>query len=137
MEFIIIKSLSNNYPICSNCFKDIIDKVLIKRYQNMIKEKFTYLEYYLKEIPLVFVENFNDYIYLSQIEFFYIFNQSLFTYFRNLIKNVCDLCGEYLKKGQIIYKICGCKRCIKCAKKECRFIFFNNFEKNYVYKNKK
>ena len=132
-EFLIIKSLSNYFPICSNCFKATIDNVLIKRYQNMVKEKFSYIEYYLKEIPLLYIENSNDYIYLSQIEFFYIFNQNLFTYFRNLIKNVCDQCG--LKTGKIIHKICGCKRCIKCAKKECTIIFFSNFEKNFVFKN--
>ena len=135
-ECIIIKNISNDLPICLNCFKDIVDNVLINRYKNMLLEKFKYIEFYLKEIPLIYVENSNDYIYLSLTEFFYIFNHNLFSYFRNLIKNICDQCGKYFKNKKIINKICGCKRCIECAKKECgNLLFFNNFEKNYIYKN--
>ena len=135
-EYIIIKNISNDLPICLNCFKDIVDNVLINRYKNMLLEKFKYIEFYLKEIPLIYIENSNDYIYLSLTEFFYIFNQNIFTYFRNLIRNICDRCGKYYKNKKIINKICGCKRCIECAKKECgNILFFNNFEKNYIYKN--
>ena len=136
-EYIILKRISNCYPICLKCFKSLIDDILIKRYQNMIKEKFNFVEFYLKEIPLSYLEKSNDYINLSQTEFFYIFNQNLYDYFRYLINNVCDLCGILQKNKKIIHKICGCKYCIKCAKKECKILIFSNFEKNIVYKNKK
>ena len=132
-EFIQIKSINNDYPICLNCFKSIIDMILIKRYQNMQKEKFNYIEYYLKEIPLLSLENNNDLINLSSIEFFYIFNQNLFTYFRNIINNICDICGIF-EKNKIIHKICGCRRCFKCAKEECgETIYFTPFEKKYIF----
>ena len=40
------------------------------------------------------------------------------------------------KNNKIINKICGCKRCFKCAKNETNNnIFLNEFEKNYIYKN--
>ena len=68
------------------------------------------------------------------MNFFYLFNQNLFTYFRNLIKGICDLCGKFIKNKKIINKKCGCKRCIDCAIKECDIIYFNNFEKEYIYK---
>ena len=136
-EYVKIKSLNNNYPQCLKCFKNIIDDVLIQRYNYMVKEKFRYIEYYLKEIPLLYIESSNDYINLSQTEFFYLFNKSLFTYFRELIDNVCDSCGKHFKVGKIIHKICGCKRCIECAIKECKIILFNDFEKKFIYKDKK
>jgi len=132
--YIKIKSLNNNYPQCLNCFKNLIDEVLIKRYKYMINEQFRYIEYYLKEIPLLYIENFNDYINLSQTEFFQLFDESLFTYFRKLIFNICDLCGNYFKIGKIIHKICGCKICIECAKLKHDLILLNDFEKNHVYK---
>ena len=135
-EYIIIKNINNDFKVCLNCFKEIVDKVLINRYKNMLIEKFKYIEFYLKEIPLIYLENSNDYIYLSFIEFFYIFHQNLFTYFRNLIKNICDKCGKYFKNKKIINKICGCIHCIDCAKQECgNILFFNNFEKQYIYNN--
>ena len=136
-DYIKIKSLGKNYKVCLNCLKYAINNVLINRYNNMKKEKFNYIEYYLKEIPILYLENTNDYIYLSSIEFFYIFNQNIFTYFRNLINNICENCKQYSQEKKIIHKICGCKICINCAKKECdNKIFLNNFEKNYIYKNK-
>ena len=133
-QYIILKRIVKDYPICFNCFKSMIDQILIKRYKNMIKEKFNFVEYYLKEIPLIENDS-GGCVNLSQNEFFYIFHQNLFTYFRKLIDKICDLCGKLNKK--IIHKICGCKYCIECAKRECKIIFFNNFEKNFVYKNKK
>ena len=133
--YIKIKSLNNNYPQCLNCFKNLIDEVLVQRYNYMITENFRYIEYYLKEIPLLYIENSNDYINLSQTEFYQLFDESLFTYFRKLINNVCDLCGKYFKLGKIIHKICGCKICIKCEKRD--IILLKDFEKNYVYKDKK
>ena len=131
-DYIIIKNVCNNYPICSFCFRNMVDNILINRYKNMLKEKFKFVEFYLKEIPLIHIEDSNNYINLSSTEFFYIFNQNLFTYFRNLIKGICDLCGKFFKNKKIINKKCGCKRCIDCAKKECNIIYFNNFEKKYI-----
>ena len=133
-DYIIIKNVCNNYPICLYCFRNMVDNILIKRYENMLKEKFKFIEFYLKEIPLIHIEDSNNYINLSSNEFFYLFNQNLFTYFRNLIKGICDLCGKYFKNKKIINKKCGCKRCIACAKKECDIIYFNNFEKKYIFK---
>lgn len=134
-EYIIIKNIDINFPICLNCFKSIVDKVLIKRYQNMINEKFNYVEYYLNEIPLLYIENTNEYKYLSSIEFFYIFNQNIFTYFRNLINNTCDFCYKIFENKKIIHKTCYCKHCLKCAKNKCDILYFSNFEKNFIYKN--
>ena len=131
-DYIILKNVCNNYPICTYCFRNMVDNILINRYKNMLKEKFKFVEFYLKEIPLIHIEDSNNYINLSSTEFFYIFNQNLFTYFRNLIKGICDLCGKFFKNKKIINKKCGCKRCIECAKKECNKIYFNNFEKKYI-----
>ena len=134
IDYIIIKNVCNNYPICLYCFRNMVDNILIKRYENMLKEKFKFIEFYLKEIPLIHIEDSNKDINLSSNEFFYLFNQNLFTYFRNLIKGICDLCGKFIKNKKIINKKCGCKRCIDCAIKECDIIYFNNFEKEYIYK---
>ena len=133
-EYIIIKNVCKNYPICLHCFRDMVDNILIKRYKNMLIEKFKFIEFYLKEIPLINIEDSNNYINLSSNEFFYLFNQNLFTYFRNLIKGICDLCGKFSKNKKIINKKCGCKCCIACAIDECDIIYFNNFEKNYINK---
>ena len=67
----------------------------------MIKEKFNFVEYYLKEIPLIENDS-GGCVNLSQNEFFYIFHQNLYTYFRKLIDKICDLCGKLNKK--IIHK---------------------------------
>jgi hypothetical protein len=80
----------------------MVDNILIKRYENMLKEKFKFIEFYLKEIPLIHIEDSNKDINLSSNEFFYLFNQNLFTYFRNLIKGICDLCGKFIKNKKII-----------------------------------
>ena len=133
-EYIIILNISKA-PICFTCFKTMVENVLIQRYHYMLKERFNFIEYYLKEIPLLYQENTNDYIYLSSTEFFCIFNKNLFTYFQDLINNICDLCGEYIKDKKIVHKKCGCKYCLDCAKKECgKTLYFNKFEKNIIYK---
>ena len=134
-DYIKIKNYNDKNTTCLNCFKTMVNNILIKRYQHMLNEKFKFVEFYLKEITLIRDDNSNSCINLSSTEFFYIFNENLFTYFRNLIRGICDLCGKYFKDKKIINKKCGCKRCIECAKFECKIIYFNNFEKNYVYKN--
>ena len=122
-----LKKLQNiNSSICLNCLKNTIDEILIKRYDKMIAENFKYLEFYLRDIPLTSNED-NEFIFLSPPEFYCLFECNIYTYFRNLILDLCDLCREF--KNKIITKECGCKRCLDCAKKEF------NFDKNYLNKN--
>ena len=122
-----LKKLQNiNSSICLNCLKNTIKEILIKRYDKMIAENFKYLEFYLRDIPLTSNED-NEFIFLSPPEFYCLFECNIYTYFRNLILDLCDLCREF--KNKIITKECGCKRCLDCAKKEF------NFDKNYLNKN--
>ena len=122
-----LKKLQNiNSSICLNCLKNTIDEILIKRYDKMIAENFKFLEFYLRDIPLTSNED-NEFIFLSPPEFYCLFECNIYTYFRNLILDLCDLCREF--KNKIITKECGCKRCLDCAKKEF------NFDKNYLNKN--
>ena len=122
-----LKKLQNiNSSICLNCLKSTIDEILIKRYDKMIAENFKYLEFYLRDIPLTSNED-NEFIFLSPPEFYCLFECNIYTYFRNLILDLCDLCREF--KNKIITKECGCKRCLDCAKKEF------NFDKNYLKEN--
>jgi hypothetical protein len=72
---------------------------------------------------------------LKSTEFFYIFNNNIFTHFRHMIKDICDCCLNHIENHKILNKECGCKICIDCAKKEVNHISLNNFEKNYVFKN--
>lgn len=131
-EFIILRNIKEN-PICLNCLKNKIDEVLAQRLIFMKKEDFKYIEYYFQEIPL-FSQN-NELIYLTFPEFNIIFKCNLFTYFRNLSFNFCDTCFDFQRKGKLKKK-CGCIRCINCVKKELKYIFLTNFEKNYIFKNK-
>ena len=135
-KFFIFKNIEKfkNHSICLNCFKNKIKEIFTQRYNYMIQEKFKYIEFYLRDI-ILFSDNSNNYIYMSSNEFFFIFNCNIFTYFRQLISNICDKCGQ-LQKDKIIKKTCRCKRCINCAKKEVKYIFLNKFEKENIYKNK-
>ena len=134
-NFIEIKNIMKNFPICINCLTNIINEVLFERYKCIIKEKYRYIEYYLREIPLLILENSNEVINISSTEFYFIFNENLFSYFRKLIDCICEQCLIFQKNKKIIHKSCGCNRCMKCAKVECKIITFSNFEKNYNYKN--
>ena len=133
--FIKLKKISKN-EICLNCFKKTINELFKQRYNYMKKEQFKYIEYYLREIPLTYSNNINNYIYLTSSEFYFIFQYNIFSYFRKLIENMCDICCNiYFNK--IINKNCKCKRCIKCAKKEINDnIVLNDFEIKFIYKNK-
>jgi hypothetical protein len=131
-EFIILKNLKDK-PICLNCLKNEIDEVLVQRFIFMKKEGFKYIEYYFQEIPL-FKKN-NELFYLTFPEFYIIFNCNIFSYFRNLAHNICDNCFNFQRKGKF-EKQCGCIKCINCVKKELKYIFLTNFEKNYIFKNK-
>ena len=134
-EFIKFQNINTRNEICLNCFKKTIYEVFEQRYYDMLNNEFKYIEYYLKDIPLLNVEN-NNYIYLTSAEFYFLFNSNIFTFFRELIEYSCDICGKIQKNNKIINKICGCKRCFKCAKNETNNnIFLNEFEKNYIYKN--
>lgn len=85
----------------------------------MIAENFKYLEFYLRDIPLTSNED-NEFIFLSPPEFYCLFECNIYTYFRNLILNLCDRCRKF--KNKIITKECGCKRCLDCAKIEIKRI---------------
>ena len=131
-EFIILRNIKN-LPLCLNCLKIKIDEVLVQRFIFMKKEGFKYIEYYFQEIPL-FVQN-NELAYLTFPEFYIIFNCNVFSYFRKLAQIICDNCFDFQKKGKFT-KNCGCIKCINCVKKELKYIFLTNFEKNYIFKNK-
>ena len=135
-QYILLKNISVT-PVCLNCLKKVINETLVERYGKMITERFRFLEFYLRDIPLKLI-NDNDssnYMFLSPYEFYCIFNTNIFTYFRDLIQKTCDLCRKLRK--DIIKKSCDCKRCINCAKIEVQNILLTDFEKNYIYKNKK
>ena len=135
-KFIRLANISKN-EICLNCLKNTIDEVFEQRYLNMLNENFKYIEFYLRDIALKYLEDINKYIYLTSAEFYFLFHCNKFTYFRKLIGNICDSCGNNQKNNKIIKKKCGCKRCIKCAKTEIKNnILINEFEKAYVLKNK-
>ena len=135
-NFISLKNISNS-PVCLNCLKNEIDEILIERYKKMKIERFKYIEFYLRDIPLIqlYENDSNYYIFLSPTEFYCIFECNIFTYFRKLIKNTCDTCKKY--KKIIINKNCGCRNCIECAKNEIKDIYLTEFDKNYLYKNRK
>jgi hypothetical protein len=91
------------------------------------------LEFYLRDIPLTSNED-NEFIFLSPPEFYCLFECNIYTYFRKLISNLCELCRKF--KNKIITKECGCKRCLDCAKTEINNnLALTNFDKNYLYKN--
>jgi len=131
-EFIILKNIENK-PLCLNCLKNKIDEVLAQRYAYMKKEGFKYIEYYFQEIPLF--KHDNKLLYLTFPEFYIIFKCNIFFYFRNLANSICETCFNFQRKGKYKKK-CGCIKCINCAKKELKYFFFTDFEKNHVFKNK-
>ena len=135
-QFIRLRNISKN-EICLNCLKKIIDEIFEQRYFNMLNDNFKYVEFYLRDIILKYIGEINKYVYLTSAEFYFLFNCNKFTYFRKLIGNICDACGNIPKNKKIINKKCGCKRCIECAKNEVNNnIVINEFEKAYVHKNK-
>lgn len=129
-RYIKLKNINSN-EICSKCFINCINDIFIQRYNFMIKEDFKCIEYYLRNIPLISTDN----ISLGSSEFYFIFHTNIFTYFRELIQNICDCCGNLIKDRKIIKRYCECKKCIGCAKKQIKYIFLNNFEKKYIYNN--
>ena len=135
-EFVLLRHISQ-HSVCLNCLKKTIDDILIERYGKMIIEKFRYLEFYLRDIP---IKNYNDndfinYIFISPPEFYCLFKSNIFRYFRNLIENICVHCRKF--QNILIEKNCGCKYCLKGLQKEINSIPLIDFEKNYIYKNKK
>jgi hypothetical protein len=135
-EFVLLRHISQ-HSVCLNCLKKTINDILIERYGKMIIEKFRYLEFYLRDIP---IKNYNDndlinYIFISPPEFYCLSKSNIFTYFRNLIENICVHCRKF--HNILIEKNCGCKYCIKGLQKEINSIPLIDFEKNYIYKNKK
>ena len=132
-NFIFLKNISK-YSVCLNCFKNEIDEILIERYKTMKKEGFKYIEFYLRDIPVKKCDDNYNYIFLSPNEFYCLFENNMFNYFRNLIDNICDSCKK--KKKNLIKKKCGCKICITCAEKEIKYIPITDFEKKYKYKDK-
>ena len=134
-KFIILKNI-NKYEVCLNCLKETINEILIERYEKMIFERFKYLEFYLRDIPILYTDNdSNNYRFLSPPEFYFLYKKNLFTYFRDLIDNICVYCRKY--KNNLIEKKCGCKYCIEDLQKEITFIPILDFEKEYLFKNNK
>ena len=133
-EFIKFKNISE-FEVCLNCLKKTIDEVLIDRYNRMLNERFRYLEFYLRDIPILSDSESSNYIFLSPPEFYCIFQNNIFIYFRNLMKNICDHCGKL--KINLIMKPCGCKNCIQDIESKVKEIPMTDFEKNFIYKNKK
>ena len=135
-NFVILKNKCKNLT-CLNCLKQTIDEILIERYGKMISERFKFIEFYLRDIPIniyTYTDNFNI-IFLSPSEFYCLFNDNLYSYFRKLIQNLCAFCKK--KQDILIKKKCGCLNCLADAKKGINFIPITNFEKNFLYKNKK
>ena len=127
-KYIQLKNICKN-ETCLNCLKKNIKEIFIQRYNYMLKGNFKYIEYYLRDIPLIE----SNHKYLTSAEFYFLFQSNKFTYFRQLIKSICDICGKSEKK--IINKKCKCKRCISCAKEEINNnIILNDFEKEYIFK---
>ena len=69
--FIKLKKISKN-EICLNCFKKTINELFKQRYNYMKKEQFKYIEYYLREIPLTYSNNINNFILYFNIIYFLI-----------------------------------------------------------------
>ena len=69
-QFIKFKTI-NNEVICLKCFRITINKIFINRYKYMNNENFSHIEYYLRDIPLIYDENTKSYAYLKSTEFFY------------------------------------------------------------------
>ena len=133
-KFIKLININKN-EICLNCLKNSINEVFEKRYSYLLKEEFNYIEYYLRDIPLIFSKKYNNYINLNSAEFYFLFNSNIYTYFKQVISKICDICGKYNKK--LIRKKCGCKRCKECAKNEINNnLILNYLEENYIYINK-
>ena len=135
-NFIILKNICQS-PTCINCLKQTIDEILIERYGKMISERFKFLEFYLRDIPIKIytdTDNFNI-IFLSPSEFYCLFKNNLYSYFIDLTKKICVFCKKYHKN--LIKKNCGCLNCLKDAMKGINSIPLTNFEKNHLYKNDK
>ena len=133
-KFIKLININKN-EICSNCLIKTIEEIFEQRYSYLINEEFNYIEYYLRDIPLIYSQKYNNYTNLNSAEFYFLFNCNIFTYFRGIIRKLCDVCG---KSNKLIHKTCGCKICIECAKKEIgNKIILSEFEKNYIFKNEK
>ena len=136
-NFVILKNISK-IPACLNCLKQTIEEILIERYKKMISERFAFLEFYLRDIP---IRNYNDkdnfnIIFLSPFEFYCLFENNLYYYFRKIIiKNICVFCKK--KQDVLIKKNCGCLNCLKDASKGINYISLTNFEKNCLYKKEK
>ena len=132
-KFIKLINISKN-EICSNCLIKTIEDIFEQRYSYMINEEFNYIEYYLRDIPLI-SQKYNNYTNLNSAEFYFLFNCNIFTYFREIIRKLCDICG---KSKKLIHKACRCKICIECAKNEIgNKLLLSEFEKNYIFKNEK
>ena len=98
----------------------------------MINEEFNYIEYYLRDIPLIYSQKYNNYTNLNSAEFYFLFNCNIFTYFRGIIRKLCDVCG---KSKKLIHKACRCKICLECAKNEIgnSILYSNLFFNYYIY----
>ena len=85
-------------PTCLNCLKRTIDEILIERYRKMISERFNFIEFYLRDIPIRIndKDNFNI-IFLSPFVFYCLFKNNLYSYFRQLTKKICVFCLKYFQ----------------------------------------
>ena len=132
-KFILLKYISKN-PVCLKCLKQTINEILIKRYKKMINERFKYLEFYLRDIPINERGN-NNFIFLSPPEFYCIFGNTIYNHFRYLIEKLCVNCLKY--DNFLIRKKCGCLICLKDARHSVKEIPILYFEKNKMFKDEK
>ena len=135
-NFVVLHNINKN-PICFNCLEKTVKEILIERYEKMISERFTFIEFYLRDIPIKIYTDKDNYNvkFLSPSEFYCLFKNNLYSYFVGLIKNICAFCKK--SSNILIKKDCGCLNCLTDAKKEIKYIPLSNFEKNVLFKNKK
>lgn len=100
-KFIKLININKN-EICSICLIKTIEEIFEQRYSYLINEEFNYIEYYLRDIPLIYSQKYNNYTYLNSAEFYFLFNCNIFTYFRGIIRKLCDV-G---KSKILIHKAC-------------------------------
>ena len=139
---IFLTNISNNFPFCVNCLKLSCEKVIKKRIKNLIKEGYSNIEYYLRDIELIKdylkdLNNSNKKYKISNPEFKFIFNQNLIDFILNSLNLNCQMCNNQIdENNNLITLPDGCSLCKNCIgeliiKSTDSKIVFNNFEKRF------
>jgi len=125
-----------------NCLKNSCEKVIKKRIKNLIKDGYSNIEYYTRDIELIKdylkdKNNSNKKYKISNPEFKYIFNQNLPEFISNNLSLNCQMCNNQIdENNNLITLIDGCSLCKNCIgeliiKSTDSKIVFNNFEKRF------